>query len=156
MNDHGVWIRDQSGTVHRIDPDTSDVVARIDTDGGGSGIAAGPDAVWVPGTSTGIVSRIDPETNAVEAEIDISAAVGESTDLAGIHYVDGSVWSRFNYCIGEGDAVDCRRGIARIDPATNEVVAVELLRSGWRNSGMSAGPNTAWTYDDDAIARIDP
>lgn len=153
-NDHGVWTRDLGGTVRRIDPATNEVVAVIDTPLGGSAMVAGPDAVWAPGGKW--LYRIDPATNAVVAQIDIAAAAPGSALTRGLHHAGDSVWQRFSGCAPEGEETVCGEWIARIDPATNTVVAVERLRDGWGAGGMSAGPDTAWTFDVDAIARIDP
>lgn len=151
-NPSGVWIRSIGGAVTRIDPTTNTVVATIDTPDGGASLMAGPDAVWAPGGASGLVYRIDPDTNAVGAEVDISAAVGETVAMYGIHYVGDTVWVRYAY---NCEAGSCSDGVARIDPKTNEVVAFADLKADWGRSGMSVGPTTAWTFDDDAIARFD-
>lgn len=154
-NDHGVWTRDNEGTVRRVDPATNEVVATIETPPPGQlALTAGTDAVWAPGGKW--LYRIDPATNTVVAEIDIAAAASGTASTRGLHFAGGSVWQRFTGCAPEGEDEVCGEWIARIDPATNTVVAVEKLRDGWGASGMSAGPDTAWTFDDDAIARIDP
>jgi glutamine cyclotransferase len=151
-NPTGVWIRTTAGAVIRIDPATNTIVATIDTPGGGGSLMAGPDAVWAPGGANGLVYRIDPGTNAISAEVDISAAVGETVVMFGIHFVGDTVWVRYAYNCVDGTCTD---GVARINPETNAVVAFADLRADWGQSGMSVGPTTAWTFDDDTIARFD-
>jgi hypothetical protein len=148
----GAWVRDLAGSVYRIDPATDTVVATTATPSGGLAMAAGPDALWASGGPSGILYRIDPATDSVVAEVDISAAVGAPVSLGGLHYTGDSVFVRYSKDCVEAS---CTEGIARIDPATDEVVASQELREGWGPSGMSRGPNTAWTYTGDAIARID-
>ncbi|MDH3730936.1 MAG: hypothetical protein OES13_07435, partial [Acidimicrobiia bacterium] len=100
----------------------------------------------------GGVYRFDPETNTMTADIELDEVLDDETITSGVHYTGGTVWIRYSYIC---DDAPCRQGVARIDPATNDVVAIAELPAGWINSGMSAGPTTAWTVGADAIARID-
>jgi streptogramin lyase len=150
-NQSGLWVTDGANQVTRIDPTTNTVEATITLDGS-IGLTAGPDDVWATGFATGIVYRIDSTTNAVIAEIDIAAVIDSPVLPQGVHFADGTVWIRYGR---DCDQSRCGQGVARIDPATNEVVATADLRPDWGAGGMSAGPTTAWTFDDNAVARFD-
>ncbi|MEM7288465.1 MAG: hypothetical protein AAF480_19135 [Actinomycetota bacterium] len=144
---HGVWVKGLDGSVYRLDPVTGDLVASVDTGSFANGaMMTSPEAVWAPFGSELI--RVDPETNSVAATIDMSAAIGVDVRLGGIHFADRTIWVRYHH--------DNGTGIARVDPATNRVVAARDLRDGWASTGgMNVGPTTTWTFNPDAIARID-
>ncbi len=108
-----VWVTaPQDGLVLRVDPSTGEVTEHTVDLARPQVIKAGPDSIWVtlqgaeempPDEPT--VVRIDPDDGAVHAEIATGAAPGH-------------LWA-------EADAVwVCARDLflARIDPATNEVV----------------------------------
>lgn len=150
-NVSGVWVNDGAGLVSRIDPATNSVVATIELEQS-RGMMVSPEAVWTPGGDTGRVFRIDPETNAVGAEIDLNEHFGVSVEARGVHFAGGTVWVRYFHDCVEGG---CTEGVVRIDSGTNEVVASAELSADWPRGGMSAGPTTAWTFGDTAIARFD-
>src|SRR5204862_806195 len=63
-----VWVANfGSGTVQRIDPTTSRVVASIRVGGQPYGLAAAPGAVWVGNNARDEVARIDTATNRIVA-----------------------------------------------------------------------------------------
>jgi hypothetical protein len=141
--------------VRRIDPATNTVVATIETPDGAGAMMASPGAVWAPGGASGLVYRIDPATDSISEQIDISAAVGEQVSMFGIHYAGDTIWVRYVHDCDGDDCTNGVQGVARIDPETNEVVAFQDLRTGWTIGGMNVGPTTAWTFADDAVARMD-
>jgi hypothetical protein len=150
-NESGVWIRGGSGTIYRIDPATNELVATIATPTPGGSMMASPNAVWAPGGLDGLVYRIDPATESITAEVDVSAAIGVEVFTHGIHFAGDTVWVRYQHSC----APDCVSGVVRIEEATNEVVAFQEFREGWQRGGMNVGPTTAWTFSDDAVARMD-
>ena len=113
---HGsVWVANaDDGTVSRVDPDRRDVVRTIGIGAPAIDLAVATDAIWVANGSDGTVSRIDPSADAVVETIDLRG----TSELAwnptyAVAADDDSVW------IGAGP-----RHVVRIDPATNEPVAI--------------------------------
>jgi hypothetical protein len=120
-----------AGHIVRIDPSTNNVEARIPVDAvptwevGGAGIAAGAGSVWVTGGGRvggagfgAILHRIDPGRNEVEETIQLDGKVGY--DVA----VDTDVWVIYSGPAG-------RTVAKRIDPSTNEVLAMIELEHEW-------------------------
>jgi DNA-binding SARP family transcriptional activator/DNA-binding beta-propeller fold protein YncE len=113
---HGsVWVANaDDGTVSRIDPDRHEVIRTIGIGAPTIDLSVGPDAVWVANGSDGTVSRIDPKADAVVETIDLR---GSSEIARNPTYAVDS----------EGEAVWIAAGlhhVVRIDPATNEPVAI--------------------------------
>lgn len=130
--------------VHRIDPETNEIVASIPLPGRlCQGIGVSPEAVWVCGPD-GLV-RIDPATNEVVAEVPLSAALVASR----IAYGDGSVWAFATSAVAPDTVV-------RVDPATNTVTASIPL--GHAAGTMAFGFDALWVTapTDDVVLRIDP
>jgi len=130
--------------VHRIDPDTNEIVASIPLPGRlCQGIGVSPEAVWVCGPD-GLV-RIDPETNEVVAEIPLAAALVVSR----IAYGAGSVWAFATSAVAPDTVV-------RVDPATNGVTATIPL--GHAAGTMAFGFDALWVSapTNDLVLRIDP
>jgi DNA-binding SARP family transcriptional activator/DNA-binding beta-propeller fold protein YncE len=113
---HGsVWVANaDDGTVSRIDPDRREVVRTIGIGAPAIDLAVGHDAVWVANGSDGTVSRIDPEAEAVVETFDLRG----SSELA---------WNPVPAVAVDAEAVWVAVGprhIVRIDPVTNEQVAI--------------------------------
>jgi virginiamycin B lyase len=124
---HGaLWVTaKEDWSVLRIDPESNEVTATIQTGAGAHGLAADVNAVWVTNYRENSVSRIDPATNAVVATIQ---GVGSGVGIA-----------------AGGDAIwvsTQSQGISRIDPATNEAVLVVEL-PGW-NYGVAYADRELW------------
>ena len=134
--DGAVWLPQMTANiVVRIDPATNRVVAAIEAGDDALGIAAGPHGVWVTDQHHGTVSRIDPATNRVVAVI-------RTPDQATWTVADGpyGVWVT-------GD-----RGIYRIDPSRNTVVAT--VNSG--GGQVIEGDGSVWATTNGGVLRIDP
>ena len=130
--------------VHRIDPETNEVVASISLPGRlCQGIGASPEAIWACGPD-GLV-RIDPNENAIVATVDLPAALVVSR----IAYGAGSVWAFAT----SGVAADT---VVRVDPATNAVTATIPLEHA--AGTMAFGFDALWVTSptDDLLLRIDP
>jgi YVTN family beta-propeller protein len=125
--------------LHRIDPATNTVAARIEDIGDGAvTVAYGEDAVWVASVHDGRVHRIDPAT----LEIVASPQVGRQP--FGVAVGDGGVW------------VANRRdeSVARVDPNTNRLVAT-IPVSGEPYWVAVAG-GSVWVGAGESLVRIDP
>jgi glutamine cyclotransferase len=158
-----VWVTDGLGTLYRIDPDAvvgSDVAplpvpeptptgeptegpiaAEIRFGGWGSEMALGEDAVWLINAETGVLVRVDPTNDEVVGTIDF----GVSDNPASVAVGGGAVW------IASPDDGD--GAIFRVDPATNDVVAMLPNESGW---WISAGGSGVWVVRGLSLVRIDP
>jgi serine/threonine-protein kinase len=121
----------------RMDPATSQVVAKIPLGQHPIDVAVGEGSVWVLDRD-GSVRRIDPVTNKamiikVMAEDPRSIAAGE-----------GGVW-----------VADGTKGVVlRIDPASNRVE--QPLRTGGVVSDLVAADGTVWAAVNNGTSRIDP
>lgn len=125
--------------LHRIDPGTNTVTARLDDIGDGAvGIAYGDDAVWVASAHDGRVHRIDPATLQVVA----SPQVGRMP--LGVAVGEGAVW-----VANRGD-----ESVARVDPATNRLVATIPLPGEARWVMVARG--AVWVGAGTSLVRIDP
>ncbi len=130
--------------VHRIDPETNEVIASVPLPGRlCQGIGASPEAMWACGPD-GLI-RIDPATNAVVATVDLEAALA----VTRIAYGAGSVWAFATASVGPDLVV-------RVGPATNVVTAtIELGRVA---ANLAFGFDALWVTSpvDDVLMRIDP
>jgi virginiamycin B lyase len=160
---HGsVWAT-SAGTLSRIDPETDEVVAKIEVGRGAVDIATDQHSgdVWVAGlylagNSSGDfsqddseynkLSRVDPATNRVVAEIPIQA---------GSRY--GGAW---NVAVGEGSvwAQSLDGKLFKVHPATNEVVA--KLSLGSDSSDLAVYGGSVWATSQPAtgtrLVQVDP
>lgn len=123
VDDSSLWVSYFSGPadtrVGRFDTTTLEAVATISDVPGPFGIAVAPDAVWVANFWDDSVTRIDPATNQVVAEIPISWP-GRPPGL------ECSLCANEVLANEQGVWVSMRMGkaVARIDPATNRLVAI--------------------------------
>jgi virginiamycin B lyase len=98
-------------------------------------VAAGEGAVWTSNIAGGSVSRIDPSTNAIVATIPVwptnTGCFGDASTTCsaptGIAITPGAVWVALHH----------EWKVARIDPATNKVVATVSLGAGSAGAGPS-------------------
>jgi len=132
-----LWVTSYFNEPHevlRVDPVSGRVLATI-TDlplGGGTGIAAGEDGVWVACTYAPSLARIDPATNRVTHAIPV-----ERYPLA-VSVGRGAVWVR-----NENSS-----SVSRVDPravrvaATVRGLSAPVGRSG--DDAMALGPSGLW------------
>ena len=105
-----VWITNSdSASVQRIDPLSNRVVATIPVGRQPRFLTVGEGAVWTLNQGDGSVTRINPSTNAAVASI----AVGVTGIGGDIADGAGSIWVRGK-----------KQLLARIDPATNQVMEI--------------------------------
>ena len=84
-----VWAVNPDGTISRIDLETGELVARIETEAPAWTIAAGDEGVWYLSVDAeSSVMSIDPRTNRTAQRIDLSSEL-----LWGVATGAGSVWA---------------------------------------------------------------
>jgi virginiamycin B lyase len=130
-----VWVLTESkGVLSRINPETNQVVARIEVAPHSYAVVFGFDAVWITNTGAaktneaGSVQRIDPRTNKVVATIPVGTtprflAAGE-----------GGIWT-----LNQGDG-----SVSRIDPMTNRVVATIPVGVEGPGGDITTGAGRVW------------
>ncbi len=136
-----VWtVDDEFGTVTRIDPGDSRVVARIDVGDYPTAAAGAAGALWVASAVTGSVSRIDPAADRVDAVISLPVTGLSRISIAGD---DRGVW------VAAGGV------LYRIDPARRLLVA-EVPIGG--TASAVAVQDVVWVADDARgyVWRVDP
>lgn len=135
-----IWVSSRN-SVHRLDPETGQVVSTIPIGSRALFMAAGEGAVWVSSTQVSSVSlsRIDPETDRVTGSIELpGCCVGDLT--AG----EGAVW------------VQSSDQVLRIDPRSLRVTGDVRVGSHLTTAGVGGvWANTA-SMGPDEIKRIDP
>ncbi len=101
------------------------------------------DHVWVSNDPKGTVSKLDPKSNQVLATIDVGKEPG-----AGLALGFGSLWIP---CCGDS----C---IARLDIATDKVVARVQTPIAHSEGGLATGADSVWVLSNPKgeLARIDP
>jgi streptogramin lyase len=135
-----VWVsEEQGGTVARVDPDSGEVLARIDV--GENPLKSQPadGKMWVRARDEYV--RIDPATNTVDARL-AKADVGPSANRNWA--LDGTMW----ICDG--------RTLHRYDPTTIEpVTSIDIPID---CDYVYATPDlvVVWVYDDDPSLAADP
>jgi YVTN family beta-propeller protein len=134
-----LWVSNyDDATVSRVDPRANRVVATIKVGRLASGIAAGPDAVWVVGESRSLV-RIDPATNRVVARIPVPRAASDVAVTA------GAVW------VSSVDA----NVVTRIDPTTNRVAGRVDVRRGPYEIDTEGKSVWVANLESESVSRVD-
>ncbi len=100
----------QQDFVARMDPATNQIVARVPMPKPCSGLAIGAGTLWAPSCEENVIYRIDTTTNKTVSKVALAPANTEG----GIAFGSGSAWMPTD---PKGIAV------ARIDPATNQIIA---------------------------------
>ncbi len=159
------WVRTAPGyDLYRYDTTTGRVTAHVDglstsPFAFSQYVAAGEGAIWTSNINSGTVTRIDPATNRVVATIPVWPANSCGPDPltcsspTAIAFTPGAVWVVLHH----------EWAVARIDPATNTVVATVSLGSGGpqgpqeltaANGFVYAGGSSG--FGGPALERIDP
>jgi virginiamycin B lyase len=150
-----LWVTSREGGaedgVLRVDLATRQVVARIPTPVPGM-LAVTEEAVWVGNVRGDSVTRIDPRTNTIAAVVPLGGpgphpvcSLCTSALVAG----HGAVWAGYTRG-GVGSE------LARIDPATNTVVAVIAVAA--NPVGGAAGARGLWLahFQSETVTHVDP
>ena len=143
----------EEGTIFRVDPETKRVVKRFRTKGPATDIAAGAGAVWIKPLTPDAgprLDRLDPDTGKVTNSVALP-----SGDFGGD--LPSQNWGFPQIAVGAGAvwAISDDRTVARIDPATGEVVA----RIDVDAATIAAGREGVWFVDGEAtrtVRRINP
>lgn len=144
-----LWVKQDSGGVLRVDPETGKVIARIAPDSPGDprpqghdcqGIGASEEAIWSC-PREGTMVRIDPGTNSITATIRID----KFADQGRIVSAAGRVW-----VLTDGGAK-----LTAIDPRAAELAKTVAL--GGRCTDLAAAGTTVWAMCglEDRLLRID-
>jgi virginiamycin B lyase len=144
----GAW---RDGQVVRVDPRSNRVVARFPAGGRNpAGLAVGAGSIWVVHPDTDEVVRLDPGTGRVVARIKLGPlpfefAPGDRRFLPSLVAVGA----------GAGWVATGRGAVARIDLASNRVVAVIKLPPE-SPAGIAVAGRTVWVAaGGDGVARIE-
>jgi virginiamycin B lyase len=148
----GLWVGAwRDGQVVRVDPRANRVVARFPAGGPNpAGLAVGAGTIWVVHPDTDEVVRLDPGTGRVVARIRLDrlpfqVAPGDRRFLPSLVAVGA----------GAGWVATGRGAVARIDAASNRVVAVIKLLPG-SPAGIAVAGGSVWVAaGGDGVARIE-
>lgn len=152
VGEGAAWVTHEYGTlVSRIDLETNQLVATVQVGNLPRAVVVGFGSVWVANLSDGTISRIDPATNRVSATIPLDPSPREFGAVPlGVAVGAGAVWVASGVTGAESGSV------ARIDPATNQVVAsITVERWPWQ---VAATEDAIWTTHtvNPILTRIDP
>jgi streptogramin lyase len=147
-----VWVANDSGSVHRVDPVANHISATIQVaseQAGLRGAAVGAGGVWVPVANPGSLARIDAGNNRVVARIPLGRPL---RDPVGVATTEDAVWVA---CCAYEVAGRSGGKLMRVDPATDKVTARITLPED--PLALATGPDEVWvaTTQGGAI-RIDP
>jgi hypothetical protein len=144
----GAW---RDGQVVRVDPRSNRVVARFPAGGPNpAALAVGAGTIWVVHPDTDEVVRLDPGTGRVVARIKLGplpfqVVAGDRRFLPSLVAVGA----------GAGWVASGRGAVARIDLASNRVVAVIKLPPG-SPAGIAVAGGSVWVAGGgDGVARIE-
>jgi YVTN family beta-propeller protein len=173
-----VWVTSfANDTVYRIDPDSHEVVAEIEVGANPEGLLVTDEAVWVSNHRGGSISHIDPATNAVVATLsfgpegpagpkniamvdgDLWTLVPNMSALVRLDPASGEVVKAFafpeqDYFLAEGETlyVVAANRLSTIDPATNEVTALDAPDL----PPAAFADGAAWAFSGRDLWRLDP
>jgi outer membrane protein assembly factor BamB len=141
VDDDGVWVKRDDGTVDRIAPDTGDIAVTATVSGEPcQGVGAGLGAVWACAGAD--VVRIDPQTGEVMATL----AVGKTFSQGHLVTAFDQLW----ILTGDGST------LVGVDPRTGEPVTTVPL--GARGTDVAVGDAGLWVVSqvDGQVLRVDP
>ncbi|MBL8227400.1 MAG: hypothetical protein JNL98_02945 [Bryobacterales bacterium] len=140
--DDSIWaFTDDKGTLSRIDPATSKVVAETRLPAGCTSLIYAEKSLWATCPATNQLVRINPLTNLVDKRIEVEAGPRS------LVFADGSIWV---LCGEKGK-------VARVDAKTNKVAATIDLQIPNSQGEITAGAGSIWvTAKGFPLTRIDP
>jgi streptogramin lyase len=111
-------------------------------------VAYGAGSLWVGGFRSGAVVRVDPQSGAVVNTFNF----GAGNICATLHATDSAIW----VLVAKGEDPAAPMSLARIDPATNQVV--QTIDAGNGLSQFIITNDSLWTVSDidGTVKRIDP
>lgn len=165
------WNADGSarGRILRIDSDTNEIVGEVALETPAIGLAAGAGAVWVT-DGLGTLVRIDPdavvgETAPTQSPAPAASPTPSEPPISSSGPVVASITvsglpAQMAVGVGAVWMTDEETGVLwRVDPATNEAVAViELGVSGGTFYSVAVGEGAVWVASDQdgGVFRVDP
>lgn len=161
-----VWVfsalNAQGNQIHRLDPQTLEETATIQTEGligwetGGGGLAFQGDSLWMfgdgrlQGDSPGpILERIDTSSNRVVETIQIPSE--RNQHAADIAIADSGIWLTLL------SGTDTGAEVVRVDPTTHQIVARIPLESGYAREIIATDDavlvqERIWSHDQERLA----
>jgi len=139
-----IWVSNEpKNNVTRIDPKTNKVVDAIAVGKAPcSGLVIGFDSLWVPNCGDQTVSRVDLKTGKLTATFPMGIADSEG----GLAASPDSIWMM----------TDKKGTLARIDPATNKVVAEIYVARGSYTVAFGEGAVWVTSTENNLVSRVDP
>jgi hypothetical protein len=135
----GVWVGDR-GSIFRLDPQSGEVIARIDLPGTVDHLAVGAGSLWVADELAGKIFRIDPKESRLVADIPVSGGLDD------IAVGEGHVW-----------IIDSTAGtLTSIRADTGDVR--DPVRIGSDPTALDVGLGAAWVAGgmEGTVTRINP
>jgi YVTN family beta-propeller protein len=136
-----VWVASKGNSeVMKIDPSTDKVVTSVMVPGGPTWSSFGARSLWIcihDSSAVGL-ARMDLTTNNADTTIDIGSTQGYS--CGGVAASDSGVWVEL---LDSTQTYDL--GMARIDPATNKVVATIILPQSSQTSTLAVDGQGVWS-----------
>jgi streptogramin lyase len=120
-----VWVATARGYVAEVDPQTNEVVRRIETAAPANDLAVAGESVWVTAQLDGVV-RI-AASGVVSAPAPIEDSSGLRLSVSELFEADGSLWAggAWSQAIGKdpeaGYVVTGEKGVVELDPQTGEI-----------------------------------
>jgi virginiamycin B lyase len=143
VTDDAIWVTSSSANhVVRLDVETNKPGTIVTVAKPCSGLAVGFGSLWIPSCADHTVVRVDAETGAPQAVV----TAGPADSEGGIATGAGSVW------IVTSKASD----LARIDPASNTVVAHIRIPAGSFNPVFANGFIWVSSNSGGTLVRVDP
>jgi outer membrane protein assembly factor BamB len=141
VDDHGLWVKRDDGTVDRIAPDTGEIELTVEIGGDlCQGLGVGLGAVW--SCSGSDVVRLDPRTGEVTATL----AVDKTFSQGHLVTAAGQLW----VLTGDGST------LTGVDPDTGTTVTRIPLAT--QATDLAVGDAGLWVFSnvDGHVLRIDP
>jgi streptogramin lyase len=139
--DQEVWVSNApKNSVARLDPASSTATVFPVGKNPCSGLAAGFGSVWVPNCGDSTITRLDLKDGKPQATFPMTIADSEG----GVAIGAGSFWI----------LTDTKGTLARIDPATNKVVAEIYVSPG--SFAVAFGDNAVWvtSHEKNTLTRV--
>lgn len=146
ITEDAVWVGSTNpNAVHRIDPGTGEVLARVDVPGQpGAGLTVGLGSLWVPlCTERPSLAKVDYKLGSLTA---VYSSVGPAQPEGGITTGAGSVWLM----------IDALGTLARIDPEDGSITDTAQLPAGSYNPLFHDGLVWVTQADGAVVSVFDP
>jgi outer membrane protein assembly factor BamB len=132
--DGQVWVRTTQGALSKVDPQTGDVVQRVDVPGGLTSLTTFEGAIWGAtwkASEGNLLARIDAATG------EVLLLPAETLGFL-VESGPSGLWGRWD------PGTRGTLGIARFDPATGRVDASVALEGGNQPVAMAVAPGSVW------------